>query len=90
MEAEVTQIVQGTTKVGLAQLDNPTPKWLKIVTRTLLYITTGFGLFTMAVNLQDFGVSEHTQFLIMKSAGALTAFSSILSRFTGIEPPKYN
>lgn len=71
-------------------LDTPTPMWVRKTVRALTWITAIYAFLSIQINLTDFGVSIPTENLILKYMAVFTGFVSVLARFLGVEPVKFN
>lgn len=82
-EAAVVQPVAGSTTISL---NGPTPEWARKFVRACTWITGIWAVLSISINLQDFGISAHTELLILKYAPAFTALVSGAARFLGVKP----
>ena len=90
-QAEITVPVQGTTKIGVDQLSNPTPKAVTYFVRGLLWLTGTWGMVILTTDPKVlFGLTDAQALRVCVAGTVLTAAASGLARFTGVDNGQKN
>lgn len=63
--------------------------WVRKIVRALTWITAIYAFLSIQINLTDFGVSIATENLILKYMAVFTGLVSVVARFLGVEPVKF-
>jgi hypothetical protein len=74
----------------VASVVYPTPEWLRRSVRACTWITGLYAIMSIQIDLTDFGVSIATENLILKYMAAFTTLISIVARFIGVKPVKFD
>lgn len=88
-QASVTVPVKGEVKVGINQVGNPTPNWMRQIVRSLAWATAAFALFTTFFDFKDLGMNETLEIKILRIAASVTGLVSVLARFVGVDTPSF-
>lgn len=74
----------------VASVEYPTPQWVRRFVRGCTWITGLYALLSIQVNLTDFGVSIPTENLILKYMAVFSFTVSVIARFIGVKPVKFD
>lgn len=75
----------------VASLKYPTPKWLRAIIRTGLWVSGIWSLLiTIGFDIRDFGLTDNQAIIFLKYTVMGTTLLSVIGRFIGEKPVKFD